>query len=65
MSTSDRRRAQAQPSTEGVNRMCQTSYVPDRRRAQAQPSTEGVNRMCQTKSSAFELSYHCGWNVGI
>ena len=24
MSTSDRRRAQAQPSTGGVNRMCQT-----------------------------------------
>jgi hypothetical protein len=47
MSTSDRRRAQAQPSTGGVNRMCQTR--PDRRRAQAQPSTGGVNRMCQTR----------------
>ena len=31
MSTSDRRRAQAQPSTGGVNRMCQTSSEHRRR----------------------------------
>ena len=37
MSASDRRRAQAKPSTGDVNRMRQTRS--DRRRAQAQPST--------------------------
>jgi hypothetical protein len=45
MSASDRRRAQAKPSTGDVNRMRQTRY--DRRRAQAQPSTGDVNRMRQ------------------
>lgn len=50
MSASDRRRAQAQPSTGDVNRMRQTRY--DRRRAQAHPSTGGVNRMRQSKFRA-------------
>jgi 3-isopropylmalate dehydrogenase len=40
---SDRRRAEAKPSTEGVNRPRDTP-ASDRRRAEAKPSTEGVNR---------------------
>jgi hypothetical protein len=63
MSASDRRRAQAQPSTGGVNRMRQTRS--DRRRAQAQPSTGGVNRMRQTSPSHLDTQAHCQWTVGI
>jgi hypothetical protein len=50
MSASDRRRAQAKPSTGDVNRMRQKRF--DRRRAQAKPSTGDVNRMRQTKPLA-------------
>jgi hypothetical protein len=63
MSASDRRRAQAQPSTGDVNRMRQTRS--DRRRAQAKPSTEDVNRMRHASPSHLDTQTHCQWTVGI
>ena len=61
MSASDRRRAQAKPSTGDVNRMRQTRS--DRRRAQAKPSTGDVNRMRQTKSFARRGDMQERWLV--
>jgi hypothetical protein len=63
MSASDRRRAQAQPSTGDVNRMRRTRS--DRRRAQAQPSTGDVNRMRHTSPSHLDTQTHYQWTVGI
>jgi hypothetical protein len=53
MTATDRRRAQAKPSTKGVNRLRQPRA--DRRRAQAKPSTKGVNRLRQPRPG---LAHH-------